>query len=126
MPRVLDSESLPYLREPTPAEDHLRSIRHAFAETPWADGGHWSPSLGPVGPEPGELVDTHAAAEPGGVLYVSAHLRADLVRVTHHVGADSITYQTRDGVEVTLEPDRPDPIARPESIARPNPRRQLA
>lgn len=126
MPRVsVDAARLPVLRQPTPQEDHLRTIRHAFAATPWSAGGHWSPSLGPVGPAPGEWVVVSAYVEPGGILYVSAALRPKLRRVVHHVGTDAVTYTTDDGESVTVEPDRLAPIAPPESIARTNPRRQL-
>lgn len=126
MPRVVDDPRLPSLRPPTWQEDHLRMIRHAYAAVPWAEGGHWSPSLGPVGPMPGEWVVVSAYVRPGGVLHVSEALRPKLRRVVHHVGLDAVTYTTDDGLEVTLEPDQLTPIARPESIARPNPRRQIA
>jgi hypothetical protein len=125
MPRVLDSDRLPYLREPTPEEDHLRAIRHAFAAVPWSAGGWWAPSLGAVGPAPGEWVETHALVESGGVLFVSAELRRRLRRVIRHVGPDSITYETSDGEEVTLAPYTGPPIARPDSIARPKSRREI-
>lgn len=125
MPRVLDSGSLPYLREPTPEEDHLRAIRHAFAARPWSDGGWWSPTLGDVGPAPGEWIVEHSLVEPGGRLLVSAHLRPLLARVVHHVGTDAVTYTLKSGEEVTVHPDSPTPIARPDSIARPKSRREI-